>query len=73
MRARRAVLFLFVVLPGLAAIVVCGHYLFSDWSALISAFAPFERAAASGDARSLAVAQHLDSVYRSTPLRMGLG
>ena len=73
MRARRALLFLFVVLPGLTAIVVCGHYLFSDWSALISAFARFERAAASGDARSLAVAQYLDSVYRINAFADGVG
>ncbi len=73
MRARRALLFLSVVLPGLTAIVVCGHYLFSDWSALISAFARFERAAASGDARSLAVAQYLDSVYRVNAFADGVG
>jgi hypothetical protein len=73
MRARRAVLFLFVVLPGLTAIVVCAEYLFSDWSALITAFARFERAAASGDARSLAVAQYLDSVYRINAFADGVG
>jgi hypothetical protein len=73
MRARRLVLFLFVVLPGLTAIVVCGHYMFSDWSALISAFARFERVAASGDARSLAIAQYLDSVYRLNAFADGVG
>jgi hypothetical protein len=73
MRTRRALLFLFVVLPGLTAIVVCGQYLFSDWSALITAFARFERAAASGDVRSLAVAQYLDSVYRINAFADGVG
>jgi hypothetical protein len=73
MRTRRALLFLLVVLPGLTALVVCGQYLFSDWSALISAFARFERAAASGDSRSLAIAQYLDSVYRLNAFADGVG
>ncbi len=71
---RRGLLFGFVVLPGLAAVVVSGYYLFQDWSALISAFGRFEKAAAAGaDLRSLYVAGALDHVYRLNAFADGVG
>lgn len=74
MRVRQAVLFLLVTLPGLAAVLTCGYYLFQDWSALISAFARFEKAAASGaDLRSLYIAGTLDQVYRINAFADGVG
>jgi hypothetical protein len=74
MRIRRACLFTFVLLPGLAAVVICGHYLFHDWSALISAFARFEKVSGSeADLRSVYIAGTLDSIYRINAFADGLG
>jgi hypothetical protein len=74
MRIRRACLFLFVLLPGLAAVATSGHYLFHDWSALISAFARFEKVSASGaDLRSVYIAGTLDSIYRINAFADGVG
>jgi hypothetical protein len=71
---RRAALFLLVVLPGLAAIFVCGYYLFSDWAALNAAFARFERMATTGaDLRALTVAQTMDQVFRINCFADGVG
>lgn len=71
---RQAALFLTAVLPGFAAVVVSGYYLFQDWAALISAFARFEQAVARGaDARTLMIAQTLDSVYRINCFADGVG
>lgn len=71
---RQATLILFVVLPGLAAVIVCGYYLFSDWTALNAAFARFERVAASGaDLRSLFVAQSLQQSFRINCFADGVG
>ena len=62
------------MLPGFAAVVVSGYYLFQDWAALISAFGRFEQAVASGaDARTLMIAQTLDSVYRLNCFADGVG
>jgi hypothetical protein len=73
-RIRRACLFLFVLLPGLAAVVTSGHYLFHDWSALISAFARFEKISASeADLRSVYIAGTLDSIYRINAFADGVG
>jgi hypothetical protein len=72
--AKRALLFLLVVLPGAAAVVTCGYYLFLDWSALISAFARFEKAVQSGaDLRTLYVYGTLDGVYRINAFADGVG
>jgi len=71
---RRPVLFLFVVMPGVAAVGVCGYYLLQDWSALISAFARFERLEREGaPLRSLFVAQTYDQVYRINAFADGVG
>ena len=71
---RRLLLFLCLVLPGLAAVLVSGYYLFQDWSALISVFGRFEKAAASGaDLRSLYIAGTLDHVYRLNAFADGVG
>jgi hypothetical protein len=71
---RKAALFLLVVLPGFAAVVVCGYYLFQDWAALISAFARLERVTQSGgDLRSVVVAQAYDNVYRINCFADGVG
>lgn len=74
MALRRTALFLLVLLPGLAAVVVCGHYMFQDWSALIAAFARFERLERSGaDLRALHVASTYDMVYRVNAFADGVG
>jgi hypothetical protein len=70
---RALVLFLLVVLPGLAAVGVCGYYLFQDWSALITAFARLERATAAGDMRAILAAQAYDGVYRLNAFADGVG
>ncbi len=71
---RRWALFLTAVLPGLCAVMVCGYYLFQDWSALITAFARFERLVQEGaDTRRLMVAQSLDQVYRINCFADGVG
>lgn len=70
---RRMVLTLFVVLPGLAAVVVCGHYMFQDWSALISAFARLERAIQGGNPAQIASAQAIDGIFRLNAFADGVG
>jgi hypothetical protein len=61
------------VLPGLAAMVVCGYYLLRDWAALVAAFDRFERAARGGDLREVLVAQGYDQVYRLNCFADGVG
>jgi len=71
---RRTALWLFVVAPGVAAIFVCGYYLFSDWAALNVAYARFERVASEGgDLRALFLAQSLDQVFRINCFADGVG
>ncbi|MGV3722304.1 MAG: hypothetical protein ACO1SX_15465 [Actinomycetota bacterium] len=71
---RRLALWMLVVAPGVAAILVCGFYLFSDWAALNVAFARFERVASEGgDLRALFLAQSLDQVYRINCFADGVG
>lgn len=71
---RQAVLVLFVVLPGVAAVGVCGYFLFQDWAALSAAFTRFERAAAGGAVlRELFVAQSLQETYRINCFADGVG
>lgn len=71
---RQAVLLLFIVLPGLAAVGVCGYFLFSDWTALSAAFSRFERVAAgNGDLRSVFIAQSLQQAYRINCFADGVG
>jgi hypothetical protein len=43
---RIGVLILFLILPGLAVMIICGHYLLADWQALQIAQARFEHLAA---------------------------
>jgi hypothetical protein len=71
---RQAVLLLFIVLPGVATVCVCGYFLFSDWAALSAAFTRFERVAAgNGDLRSVFIAQSLQQTYRINCFADGLG
>lgn len=71
---RQAVLVLFVVLPGFAAVFVCGYFLLSDWAALSAAFSRFERVAAgTGDLRSVFIAQSLQQTYRINCFADGVG
>jgi len=71
---RQSVLILFVVLPGLAAVLVCGYYLFSDWAALNAAFARFEGAVArNADLRSIFIAQSLQQSFRINCFADGVG
>jgi hypothetical protein len=71
---RRLALWMLVVTPGVAAIFVCGYYLFLDWAALNVAFARFERLSAEGaDLRALTVAQTMDQVFRINCFADGVG
>jgi hypothetical protein len=71
---RRLALWLLVVAPGVAAIFVCGFYLFTDWAALNVAFARFERVVSEGgELRALFVAQSLDQAYRINCFADGVG
>ena len=71
---RSATLIVLVVLPGLAAVLVSGYFLFRDWAALATAFTRFEHLAASGaDLRALTIAQTLEQSYRTNCFADGVG
>jgi hypothetical protein len=71
---RRSLLLLAVVLPGAAAVAVCGRYLMLDWSALAAAFTRFERLEHDGaDLRSLFVAHAYEQTYRINCFADGVG
>jgi hypothetical protein len=71
---RTAALILFLILPGVLATSVSGHFLFQDWHALSIAFTRFETAATQGaELRTLFVAAEMDRVYRTNCLADGLG
>jgi hypothetical protein len=71
---RQAVLVLFVLLPDVAAVLVSGFYLFSDWAALNSAFARFEGAVGrNADLRTLFIAQSLQQSFRINCFADGVG
>ena len=70
---RQALLILFVVLPGLVALIVCGYYLFSDLAALNSAFVKEVEAAENGEFRSVLAAQSLQQSFRINCFVNGLG
>lgn len=65
---------LFIVLPGVAAVLVCGYFLSLDWPALQAAYSRFEiEAGSGGDLRSLHAASASDLIYRINCLGDGLG
>jgi hypothetical protein len=71
---RRCVLLLLVVLPGAAAVGVCGRYLMLDWSALQRAFANFQRLEHGGaELRLLFVAHAYEQTYRMNCFADGVG
>ena len=71
---RAALLLLFVVLPGVAVIVVCGYFLVQDWAALNSSFARWEHlVAASGTARALMAADTYQNAFRINCFADGVG
>jgi hypothetical protein len=63
-----------VVVPGVAAVLVCGYFLFQDWAALSAAFTRFEQTAARGtDLRDVFVAQSFQETYRINCFADGVG
>ena len=71
---RAAALWLLVVLPGVAAVLVCGYFLSLDWHALQSAYARFEAQVRSGgDVYAIQVTSATDLIYRINCLGDGLG
>ena len=71
---RRLWLFSLVVLPGVAAVGMCGYYLLQDWAALNAAFARLERlSAGSGDLRSIVAADTLQNAFRLNCFADGVG
>ncbi len=71
---RKAALITLVILPGAAAMVVGGSYLFRDWGALATAYLRLETAINTGaDLRALQAASARDMIYRVNCLADGLG
>jgi hypothetical protein len=71
---RHLALVLFAVLPGGAAAVVSGFYLFRDWDALTAAYARFQQlAGGSADLRSLFIAEAVQNVHRINCFADGVG
>jgi hypothetical protein len=71
---RVVALVLFVLLPGVAAVLVCGYFLSLDWNALQSAYSRFEiESRSGGDLRALHAASASDLIYRVNCLGDGLG
>jgi hypothetical protein len=71
---RRLTLLILLVLPGGAAIAVCGYYLLRDWAALGASFARLERlVAGSGDLRGIVAADALQNAYRINCFAEGVG
>lgn len=71
---RAITLWLLIILPGVAAVLVCGYFLSLDWPALQAAYSRFEiEAQSSGDLRSLHAATASDLIYRINCLGDGVG
>src|SRR5688500_18101833 len=64
----------FVVLPGLAAVLVSGYYTLLDWAALRRAFTHWEQLVHNGaDTRALMVAQSYHETFRINCFAEGVG
>lgn len=67
-------LWLFVVLPGLAATGVSGFYVLQDWASLNRAYARWEHLVRSGGSdRALAVAANYENAFRINCFADGVG
>ena len=67
-------LFLFAVLPGLAASLVSGYYVFQDWGSLNRAWGRWEKLAYSrGDAHLLDIAATQQAAFRLNCFADGVG
>lgn len=67
-------LLLFAVLPGLAASLVSGYYVFQDWGALNRSWARWEKLAYSrGDAHLLSIAEVQQNAFRINCFADGVG
>lgn len=67
-------LLLLVVLAGLAAVFVSGHYLFADWAALNANWRRFEALSMSAaDLRSLLIADARQHAFRLNAFADGVG
>ena len=71
---RCAALWIFVVLPGVAATSVSGYYVLQDWAALNRSFARWENLAAhGGDTRALIIADTYQNAFRINCFADGVG
>lgn len=71
---RHLALWLFAVVPGLAAVGVSGYYVLQDWASLNRAFSNWERVVRSGGSeRALDVAANYESVFRINCFADGVG
>ena len=71
---RATFLFLLVILPGLAVVVVSGYFLLQDWAALNAAFARFQQEVRAGaDLRALFIAEAEQNVHRINCFAEGVG
>ena len=67
-------LFFFAVLPGLAATLVSGYYVFQDWGSLNRSWARWETLAYSrGDTHLLSVAEVQQNAFRINCFADGVG
>ena len=70
----RVLLLVVVVLAGVLAVVVSGHWLFKDWSALNTAYVRFEELAMSAaDLRSVFIAEARQNAFRINCFAEGVG
>ena len=71
---RHLALWLFAVVPGLAAVGVSGYYVLQDWASLNRAFANWERLVRSGGSeRALDVAVNYENIFRINCFADGVG
>ena len=71
---RRLALILLLIVPGLAAMAVCGYYLLGDWSALNATHARFEALVAqNADLRRLFIVDAQEDMHRINAFAEGVG
>jgi hypothetical protein len=71
---RAVALWLLVVLPGAATVVVSGYFLLQDWAALNAAFVRFQQESRSAaDLRAIFVAEAQQNLHRINCFAEGVG
>jgi hypothetical protein len=71
---RRGALVIFLVLPGVAAMAVCGYYLLLDWAQLNAAHAQFEALVRNhAELRALFVKDAIADMHRLNCFAEGVG